>query len=132
MNVLNCICRYKNSGLDAKAKQAIANDIDKIISELEDQVIIHIQAYSLLTKIPVSLGMNKSIEQVSQSRTYQPIFPQSKNSNVHVWLGAVHRIQDHQPTKPRLYYLEAVLMCGGNELLSPVSSELIGSLFIFK
>ena len=129
--LLNCICRHKNSGLDAKTKQAIANDIDKIISELEDQVILHIQAFSLLTKIPVSIGSNRSIEQISQSRKYQPIFPQSKNSNVHVWIGGVHRVQDHQPTKPKLYYLEAVLMCGGHELLTPVSIELIIKMNIF-
>ena len=120
--------RHKNSGLDAKTKQAIANDIDKIISEVEDQVILHVQAYSILTKIPISTGTNRSIELISQSRTYQPIFPQSKNSNVHVWIGGIHRIQDHQPTKPRLYYLEAVLMCGGNELLTPVSVDLFGAI----
>ncbi|KAI6652607.1 hypothetical protein LOD99_4392 [Oopsacas minuta] len=115
--------RHKNSGLDAKTKQTIANEIQTIILEVEDQVIMHIQAYSLLTKIPISLGSNKSIEQVSQTRTYQPNFPRNKNSNLHVWIGGIHRILDHQPTRPKLYYLEAVLMCGGNEFLTPTRSS---------
>ena len=115
------VFRHKNSGLDPRTKQNIANELEKIILEIEDQVILHIQAFSLLTKIPISLGTDKSIDQLYQSRSYQPPLPMLKSSHVHVWIGGVHRVQNVQPTRPKLYYLEAVLICGGNELMTPVS-----------